>query len=119
MKVAAVVVLMLVSSCGVIGGRQARCDLRPASSQCTDWRNSLQPVFTTQEALCKTLGAAGAGGTFTNGQTCSTTEMWGGCQVRAADGSLQTNWYYQGMEYKTKADAQKECTNSMQWVEPS
>jgi hypothetical protein len=113
------VAAVLASSCGFIGGRSARCDMRPTTPQCTDWRNSLQPVWTTQEALCKTLGSTNVGGVFTAGSTCDTAAMLGGCQVKAADGSLQTNWYYTSDKYKTKADAQKECDSDMSWVDPS
>ena len=112
-------VVVVSSSCGFIGGRSARCDLRPNTPQCTDWRNNLQPVWTVQESVCTTLGGTGAGGTFTASQTCPTTDMLGGCQVRAADGSLQTNWYYTSTKYKTKEDAKAECDNGMSFVDPS
>ncbi|MCU0700334.1 MAG: hypothetical protein MUC96_27815 [Myxococcaceae bacterium] len=112
--------LVVVSSaCGLVPGRSARCDLRPQTPQCTDWRNNLQPVFATQQALCMTLGATSAGGVFSEGQTCPTEEMWGGCQTRAADGSLQTNWYYKSEKYKTREAAQAECASAMTFVDPS
>ncbi|MBE2254273.1 MAG: hypothetical protein IAE78_32385 [Myxococcus sp.] len=111
--------VMALASCGLAGGRSARCDMQPTTPQCTDWRNSLQPVWTTQEALCKTLGGTSVGGTFTANQTCPTTEMWGGCQARMADGSLQTNWYYKSDKYKTKESAQAECASAMSFVDPS
>lgn len=119
MRTLLVGVVIALSGCGILGNRSARCDMRPQTPQCTDWRNSLQPVWTTQDALCKTLGTTGTGGTFTENQTCSTTDMWGGCQVRAADGSLQTNWYYKSDKYKTKESAQAECEKAMSFVEPS
>jgi hypothetical protein len=112
-------VVVVASSCGFIGGRSARCDLRPNTPQCTDWRNNLQPVWTVQESVCTTLGGTGAGGTFTASQTCPTADMLGGCQVRAADGSLQTNWYYTSTKYKTKDDARADCDTGMSFVDPS
>ena len=116
----ALVVVVLASSCGFIGGgRSARCDLRPNTPQCTDWRNSLQPVWTVQEGVCGTLGATGAGGSFSANQTCPTTDMLGGCQARSADGTMQTNWYYTSTKYKTKDDAKAECDSGMSFVDPS
>lgn len=111
--------LVLTSSCGVLMGRSASCDMRPMTPQCTDWRNNLQPVWTVQESVCKTLGGTGVGGTFTQNQTCPTTDIWGGCQVRSAEGSLQTNWYYKSDKYKTKESAQADCDNGMTFVDPS
>ncbi|HNN96157.1 MAG TPA: hypothetical protein PKI03_27975, partial [Pseudomonadota bacterium] len=43
----------LLAGCG---GGSARCDLRPSTPQCTDWRGQIAPVWVTQEAVCKTLG---------------------------------------------------------------
>jgi hypothetical protein len=114
-----VAVVVLTSSCGFIGGRSARCDLRPQTPQCTDWRNNLQPVWTVQEAVCATLGSTGQGGTFSANSTCPTTDMLGGCQARSAEGSLQTNWYYVSTRYKTKDDARAECESNMSFVDPS
>ena len=119
MKLAGLVGLLVVtSSCGVLGGRSARCDMRPMTPQCTDWRNNLQPTWTVQEGLCKTLGGTSVGGTFAANQTCDTADMWGGCQVRLGDGSLQTNWYYKSDTYKTKESAQAECDSGMAFVDP-
>ena len=100
------------------GGNVARCDLRPNTPQCTDWRGSVSPVWVTQEALCRTLGATSAGGTFTSGETCPIEEMLGGCQATLGDGSKQTNWYYKSQKYPTEADAQKQCDNKMTWLPP-
>lgn len=117
-RLAALTTLISLTGCG-LGGRNARCDMRPSTPQCTDWRNSLTPVWTTQEALCRTLGATSAGGTFAEGQTCPTTDMLGGCQSVQGDRSLQTNWFYKSDKYKTKDDARAECAGSMTFVDPS
>lgn len=111
----AVLSTMIVAGCG---GSSARCDLRPSTPQCTDWRGQVAPVWVTQEALCRTLGTTSAGGTFTAGATCPVEEMWGGCQATLGDGSKQTNWYYKGQKYPTEADAQKNCDSGMAWLPP-
>lgn len=116
--VASLAATVSVMSCGFLGGRNARCDMRPSTPQCTDWRNNLQPTWTVQEGLCKTLGGTSAGGTFAANQTCDTADLWGGCQARLGDGSLQTNWFYKSDKYKTKESAQAECDKSMSFVDP-
>ncbi|MBL9044761.1 MAG: hypothetical protein JNM83_24330 [Myxococcales bacterium] len=100
------------------GGGNARCDMRPSTPQCTDWRGSITPTWITQEALCKTLSGTGVGGMFASGETCPTADMWGGCQATQGDGSKQTNWYYKGDKYKTLADAQSKCDSGMSWIDP-
>lgn len=109
-------VVVLFAGCG---GSNARCDLRPKESQCTDWRKSLSPTWAVEEALCKTLGTAGESAKFTAGSTCDTNDMWGGCQVTSVEGRQQTNWYYKGTSYDTLAKAKAECSSDMQWVDPS
>ena len=100
------------------GGNNARCDMRPNTPQCTDWRGSLSPVWVTQDALCRTLGGTSAGGTFAAGATCPIEEMLGGCQATQGDGSKQTNWYYKSQAFPTEAEAKKKCDNQMTWLPP-
>ena len=100
------------------GGGNARCDMRPQTPQCTDWRGSVSPVWTVQEGLCKTLAGTSTGGVFMSGATCPVEEMWGGCQATQGDGSKQTNWYYMGDKYKTIESAQSNCDKSMTWLSP-
>lgn len=107
----------LLAGCGLVGDN-TRCDLRPSTPQCTDWRGTNAAARVTQEALCKTLSATGTGGVFAAGSTCDTTDMWGGCQQAAGDGSKQTNWYYKSTQYKTVDDAKAECDKGMTFVTP-
>lgn len=113
--------VMFTQACG-LSSNNARCDLRPNTPQCTDWRNSVSPVWATQEAICKTLGVSGAGGTFKADATCDVTDMWGGCQTTMGDGSLQTNWLYKGEKHKTLEDAKADCDTKQantKWVDPA
>ncbi len=114
-SILAVFSAMLGMGCG---GNSARCDMRPSSPQCTDWRGSVSPVWVTQEALCRTLGTTSAGGTFTAGATCPVEDMLGGCQATQGDGSKQTNWYYKSQQIPTEAEAQKKCDSKMTWLPP-
>lgn len=122
MGIRALSVGVVAALCGLLGagcgGGSARCDMRPSSPQCTDWRGSISPVWVTQEALCKTLGTTSAGGVFTAGATCPIEEMLGGCQATLGDGSKQTNWYYKSQSYPTEAEAQKKCDSKMTWLPP-
>ena len=109
-------VVALLASCGLTSDNN-RCDLRPKSDQCTDWRNTNAGYAVTQQAVCKTLAVTGEG-VYTSGAKCDITNMWGGCQVDTGVGGLQTNWYYKGTSYKTIDDAKKECDGGMKWVDP-
>lgn len=104
-------------ACGLIG-QSNRCDFRPKTPQCTDFRDTNAAYEVSQRALCATLNAAAGEGTFTGDATCDTTDMWGGCRTNAADGTKQTNWYYKSDKYKTIDDAKKECDSGMSWVDP-
>lgn len=92
--------------------KDAKCDLRPAKDQCTDWREFSGPSFATAQGVCGSLQ-----GTFAEGATCDMTGVIGGCQSTSGDGSKQTNWYYLGEKYKTAEDAKQEC-QSQDFVTP-
>jgi hypothetical protein len=112
-------VTLLVVGCGsLLPGQDGRCDLRPAKAQCTDIRDFKGPTLVTFEALCATLTSALDGGTYTAGARCDSAGSLGGCQVSNADGSKQTNWYYQGTKYPDRAAAEAECDNRMSFVTP-
>jgi hypothetical protein len=99
--------------------KQALCDLRPGKGQCTDIRKFQGPSLVTFEGVCNSLKSASAKATgYEEGATCPTAEMWGGCQTKNGDGSLQTNWFYKGDDYKTEDDAKKECDSNTTWVAP-
>ena len=117
-RVLSVAVMAWLSGCGLSAGYSARCDLRDKTPQCTDWRNSLSPTWTTQQAVCATLNSGGTGGDFASGATCSPMGMLGGCQTATGDGGKQTNWFYLSEKYKTKDDAKAQCDSSMSFVEP-
>lgn len=108
-----------VFGCGsFLSGQDGRCDLRPAKEQCTDIREFKGPTLVTFEALCATLTSALDGGTYTSGARCDSAGSLGGCQVSNADGSKQTNWYYQGTKYADRAAAEAECDSQMSFVTP-
>lgn len=109
-----------VSDLSPLGKKDGRCELRPKKAQCTDWRDFSGPTMATMQATCESLvSAQGGGGGWTEGQRCEVAEMWGGCQSKSADGTLQTNWFYKGDEYKTLDEAKAECSGGAVWVEPS
>jgi hypothetical protein len=111
--------VVLTFGCGSLiplPSQDGRCDLRPAKPQCTDIRDFKGPTLVTFEALCGTLTAAIDGGTYTAGARCDSAAALGGCQTANADGSKQTNWYYQGTKYADVAAAQAECANAMSFV---
>ncbi len=102
--------------------KSGRCELRPAKQQCTDWRNYKGPSMLTQQGVCTTLANAVGGGKvtpegWTEGKTCDPSGMWGGCQTKSADGTEQTNWFYQSDDFKTIDEAKAKCDNAT-WVEP-
>ena len=102
-------IVLGLTSCGglpVLPGSDHRCDLRPQKQQCTDWRSLVGPA-TTQEALCKTLNTAGAGGAWKSGERCSSSDSVGGCQTDTKVG-LQTNWFYAP---RTASDVAAECAD--------
>lgn len=99
------VVVLSLSGCGSLLGGDHACDLRPKSEQCTDWRNLIGPTV-TQEALCRTLGATNAGGTWLPNQRCAAEGSVGGCQTKSAPNILQTNWFYAP---RTEASVRQEC----------
>ncbi len=99
--------------------KQGRCELRPVDDQCTDWREFQGPSMLAIQGTCETLAAAkkGAGG-WTEGKTCDTAGMFGGCQSKSADGTKQTNWYYEGEKIKTIDEAKAKCDDDQTWVSP-
>src|SRR5690606_24460421 len=100
----------VVQSASPFSEQEARCDLRPGKAQCTDIRKFRGPSLVTFQGVCNSLKAASKDATgYQEDATCPTTEMWGGCQTENGDGSLQTNWFYKGDDYKTEDDAKKEC----------
>jgi hypothetical protein len=110
----------VVQSASPFSEKQARCELRPGTPQCTDIRKFKGPSLITFQNVCDSLKAAKTGATgYQEGPTCETAEMWGGCQTENGDGSLQTNWFYKGDKYKTEEDAKKECDGGSKWVGPS
>ncbi|MBX3262643.1 MAG: hypothetical protein KIS78_21180 [Labilithrix sp.] len=109
----------VVQSASPFSEREARCDLRPGKAQCTDVRKFKGPSLVTFQGVCGSLSAASQDATgYQEDATCPTAGMWGGCQTENGDGSLQTNWFYEGDEYKTEDDAKKECASSTTWVGP-
>ncbi len=111
----------IINAANPFGEQQARCELRPGKSQCTDIRKFKGPSLVTFQGVCTSLTAASkdAGG-YTEKSTCGdVSTMWGGCQTKSADGSLQTNWYYKGGEYATIDDAKKNCDSGQTWVDPA
>ena len=99
--------------------KQARCDLRPGKAQCTDIRKFAGPSLATFEGVCSSLKSASQNATgYQEDEVCPSTDMWGGCQTKNGDGSLQTNWFYKGGDYKTEDDARKECDDGAAWAPP-
>lgn len=99
--------------------KQARCDLRPGTPQCTDIRKFSGPSLATFEGVCGSLKSGKDNVTgYAADQVCPSTDMWGGCQTKNGDGSLQTNWFYKGDKYKTEADARAECDSDTTFVPP-
>ena len=108
----------VIQSASPFSEQQARCDLRPGKAQCTDIRKFRGPSLVTFQGVCESLKAATTDTTgYEDDATCTTEEMWGGCQTENGDGSLQTNWFYKGDDYKTEEDAKKECDGT-NWVGP-
>lgn len=102
--------LAALSGCGSFLSQEARCDLRPKTDQCTDIRNFIGPTLVTFEGVCNSLIAAHEGqGEYKANARCDSEKALGGCQVKNAEGSLQTNWYYAGEKYKTEDDARAKC----------
>ncbi len=101
-----------------LGTRDGACELRPIRGQCTDIRDFSGPTLITFQSLCETLIAAEGGGEYLEGEVCDTTGAWGGCQTEAADGSLQTNWYFPD-DYATVDEAKAECAGNQLWVDPA
>lgn len=100
----------LVTSCGFLPSQEGRCDLRPKSPQCTDIRNFVGPSLITFESVCNSLIAASDNqGTYTSNARCDSDKALGGCQTKNADGSKQTNWYYQSDKYPDVAAVQAKC----------
>jgi hypothetical protein len=114
------VCLFVVAGCGVlpIGSKSARCDLRPKRDQCTDIRNFVGPSLVTFQGVCETLKSAAGGATYTENATCDSGSSLGGCQGTSAEGSKQTNWYYQGSSYPDAAAAMSQCDSGQTWVGP-
>lgn len=107
-----------LQSASPFSDKQALCDLRPGTPQCTDIRKFSGPSLLTFENVCGSLKSSKPNATgYKEGETCPTTDMLGGCQTKNGDGSLQTNWYYKSAEYKTEDDAKKSC-GSATWVGP-
>jgi hypothetical protein len=120
---AAMCMPLLLCACNLLdssplGERSGACELRPAKDQCTDIREFKGPTLATFQLLCESLTAAVGGGEYLEDATCDTTGAWGGCQVVNLDGSLQTNWYFLGGDYATIEEAQAECANNQDWVDP-
>lgn len=100
--------------------KQARCDLRPVDSQCTDVRKFKGPTLATFQGVCGSLTSAKKGATgYQEEATCDSVASLGGCQSTSSDGSVQTNWYYAGDKYKTADDTKKECSGGQSWVAPA
>lgn len=109
----------LVQDASPFAEQQARCDLRPVDAQCTDIRKFRGPSLVTFQGVCSSLQQAKPGSAgYTDGATCPTADMWGGCQTENGDGSLQTNWFYKGDDYETEDEAKKECDQGTKWVAP-
>lgn len=109
----------LVQNASPFDELQARCDLRPGRAQCTDIRKFRGPSLVTFEGVCGTLKAATENTTgYQEGAVCPSEEMWGGCQTKNGDGSLQTNWFYKGEDFPTEEEAKAECDDNTTWVSP-
>ena len=115
----------VVQSASPFSEQEARCDLRPGRSQCTDIRKFRGPSLITFQGVCDSLKAASKDRPVTGYEEDARCppggageEMWGGCQTENGDGSLQTNWFYKGDDYKTEDDAKKECDDGTKWVAP-
>ena len=109
----------IVQDASPFSEQQALCDLRPGKAQCTDIRKFKGPSLITFQNVCTSLEAASKNATgYKEDATCPVAEMWGGCQTENGDGSLQTNWFYKGDDYKTEADAKAECDSNTKWVAP-
>lgn len=99
--------------------KQARCDLRPGTPQCTDIRKFSGPSLATFEGVCGSLKSSKTDATgYAADEVCPNADMWGGCQTKNGDGSLQTNWFYKSDKYKTEDDAKKECDGDAPFVPP-
>jgi hypothetical protein len=112
---------VLLSGCGLLDdlpSRDARCDMRPESDQCTDLRDFKGPSFITFDNLCGTLEATNQGGAFQEDARCNVTGSVGGCQALNGDGSEQTNWYFPP-KYNTEADVKEECAGGQSFVPPT
>jgi hypothetical protein len=119
MRTSLLVLFLSLASCGgLLSPKIARCDLRPKRDQCTDIREFRGPSLVTFQGVCDTLKAAAGGATYTDGATCDSAVSLGGCQGSSADGSKQTNWYYQGTSYPDANAAKAECDTGQSWVEP-
>ncbi len=103
---------------GALAGRDARCDLRPGRDQCTDIRDFKGPSFITFEGVCGSLKAASGSGDYKEDARCDSANVVGGCQSSSADGSKQTNWYYQGTKFKARADVEAECDSNQTFAAP-
>jgi hypothetical protein len=99
--------------------KQALCELRPGTPQCTDIRKFSGPSLTTFESVCGSLKSSKQNATgYKEGETCPTADMIGGCQTKNGDGSLQTNWFYKSDKFKTEDDVKKECDSNAPFVGP-
>ena len=100
--------VLVLCACGSgLGKKDAKCDLRPSEAQCTDWRDFTGPSLVTIEATCQTLITAQGGGAYAANKRCDNIGTQGGCQSVSADGTRQTNWYYDVTEevIRTKCDS--------------
>lgn len=77
---------------------------------------TMQGVCTSLKASLPTDKGTAAG--WSEGSACNHAGALGGCQSSSADGSVMTNWFYQGATYKTAEDAQKECGSGQTFVNP-
>lgn len=110
----------LLTGCGLLDGlpsRDARCDMRPQTAQCTDLRDFKGPSFITFQNVCDTLRATQQGGVFQEDARCDVAGSVGGCQTHNGDGSLQTNWYYPP-KYTTEAEVKEECAGGQGFAPP-
>lgn len=109
----------LIQTASPFSEKQALCDLRPGTPQCTDIRKFSGPSLMTFEQVCGTLKGSKQDATgYKEGATCPTTEMLGGCQTKNGDGSLQTNWFYKSTKYPSETEAKAECDSNTEWVGP-